>query len=129
MLFDVSFLHSENCCSGDYTTILSLEAVYRYLESRRRLWNDLKTNHAVQFQKNKAKASKKINATASKCNFFTNTYTYVCVLVCTYCCTACALTSVYVGADEKKQCHNVYLFIIISSLKILCSSTSDVKIV
>ena len=113
MLLDVSFLLSENRCSGNYTTILSLEVVYRYFESRRRLWNDLKPDHADQVQKNKAKASKKSIATASKCNFFINTYTYVCVLVCTYCCTACALTSVYVGADGKKKCHNVYLFIII----------------
>ena len=70
MLFDVSFLHSENCCSGDYTTILSLEAVYRYLESRRRLWNDLKTNHAVQFQKNKAKASQKNQCNGKYVHFF-----------------------------------------------------------
>ena len=84
MLFDVSFLHSENCCSGDYTTILSLEAVYRYFESRRRLWNDLKTNHAVQFQKNKAKASKKSNATASKCKFFLLIHTHMFVSLCVH---------------------------------------------
>ena len=75
MLFDVHFLLSENCCSGDYITILSSEAVHRYFESHRRLWNDSKPDRAVQVQKNKAKSNRKALQRKVVQVFFTNAYT------------------------------------------------------